>query len=86
MFNILLSVLLFSLFRSRYLQPMHDYYDIRQEQLNKASIMSSKTFLEKLLEMFKVHVVRLLVKMETFLIIIINLSIQNCKPELHNYG
>ena len=40
-------------------QPMHDDYDIRQEQLNKASIMSSKSFLEKLLEMFKTHVVRI---------------------------
>ena len=38
---------------------MHDDYDIRQEQLNKASIMSSKSFLEKLLEMFKTHVVRI---------------------------
>ena len=37
---------------------MHEDYDIRQEQLNKASIMSSKSFLEKLLDMFKAHVVR----------------------------
>ena len=38
-------------------QPMHEDYDLRQEQLNKASIMSSKKFLENLLEMFKTHVV-----------------------------
>lgn len=52
------SVLLFkfqcSLLR---IQPMHDDYDIRQEQLNKASIMSSKSFLQSLLDMFKNHVV-----------------------------
>ena len=40
-----------------WLQPMHDNYDLRQEQLNKASIMSSKKFMESLLDMFKVHVV-----------------------------
>ena len=40
------------------MQPMHDDYDIRQEQLNKSSIMSSKKFLESLLDMFKSHVVR----------------------------
>ena len=39
------------------MQPMHDDYDLRQEQLNKASIMSSKKFLENLLDIFKVHVV-----------------------------
>ena len=37
---------------------MHDDYDLRQEQLNKGSIMSSKKFLESLMEMFKSHVVR----------------------------
>ena len=36
---------------------MHDDYDLRQEQLNKYSLMSSKAFMEKLLEMFKGHVV-----------------------------
>ncbi|KAK1885536.1 DnaJ like subfamily C member 13 [Dissostichus eleginoides] len=30
--------------------PMHDDYDLRQEQLNKASLLSSKKFLENLLE------------------------------------
>ncbi|CAH1789259.1 unnamed protein product [Owenia fusiformis] len=39
------------------MQPMHDDYDIRQEQLNKASLMSSKKFLENLLELFKQNVV-----------------------------
>ncbi|XP_047664694.1 dnaJ homolog subfamily C member 13 isoform X2 [Tachysurus fulvidraco] len=32
--------------------PMHDDYDLRQEQLNKASLLSSKKFLESLLEKF----------------------------------
>jgi len=38
---------------------MHDDYDLRQEQLNKASILSTKKFLEGLLEMFNTHVVSL---------------------------
>lgn len=36
---------------------MHEEYDLRQEQLNKQSIMSSKKFLEGLLDMFSMHVV-----------------------------
>lgn len=40
------------------MQPMHDNYDLRQEQLNKTSLMSSKKFLESLLEMFETHVLR----------------------------
>lgn len=39
------------------LQPMHDDYDLRQEQLNKASLLSSKKFLENLLEKFVTNVV-----------------------------
>lgn len=38
------------------LQPMHLDYDIRQEQQNKSSILSSKKFLETLLEIFLRHV------------------------------
>ncbi|UJR33077.1 hypothetical protein I4U23_020536 [Adineta vaga] len=38
------------------LQPMHLDYDIRQEQLNKSSILSSKKFLEGLLDIFLKHV------------------------------
>ncbi len=37
---------------------MHDDYDLRQEQLNKASLLSSKKFLENLLEKFITNVVR----------------------------
>ncbi|XP_042910016.2 dnaJ homolog subfamily C member 13 isoform X1 [Parasteatoda tepidariorum] len=37
------------------MQPMHDDYDLRQEQLNKSSLLSSKKFLESLLEMFVEH-------------------------------
>lgn len=32
--------------------PMHDNYDLRQEQLNKASLLSTKKFLEVLLSRF----------------------------------
>ena len=38
------------------LQPMHLDYDLRQEQLNKSSILSSKKFLEGLLDIFLKHV------------------------------
>ena len=46
---------------------MHDNYDLRQEQLNKASIMSSKTFLASLLDMFKMHVVGTQLNMQSFM-------------------
>ncbi|KAI1292252.1 DnaJ -like protein subfamily C member 13 [Halotydeus destructor] len=38
------------------MQPMHEEYDLRQEQLNKSSLLSSKTFLEGLLDVLKQHV------------------------------
>ncbi|XP_035216788.1 dnaJ homolog subfamily C member 13-like isoform X2 [Stegodyphus dumicola] len=38
------------------MQPMHDDYDLRQEQLNKSSLLSTKKFLESLLEMFVEHI------------------------------
>uniref|UniRef100_H2Z525 J domain-containing protein n=1 Tax=Ciona savignyi TaxID=51511 RepID=H2Z525_CIOSA len=38
---------------STLLSPMHDNYDLRQEQLNKASLLSSKKFLEALLKQFE---------------------------------
>ncbi|CAM4760310.1 unnamed protein product [Rotaria magnacalcarata] len=38
------------------LQPMHLDYDLRQEQQNKSSILSSKKFLEGLLDIFLKHV------------------------------
>ena len=40
------------------MQPMHDNFDIRQEQMNKRSLLSSTGFLELLLEPLKMHVVR----------------------------
>ncbi|XP_023212063.1 dnaJ homolog subfamily C member 13-like, partial [Centruroides sculpturatus] len=40
------------------MQPMHDDYDLRQEQLNKSSLLSTTKFLENLLEMFTTHVNR----------------------------
>lgn len=41
---------------------MHDDYDLRQEQLNKASLLFSKKFLENLLEKFNSHVVSQVLK------------------------
>lgn len=38
------------------MQPMHDNFNLRQEQLNKTSLLSSRQFLELLLEPFKTHV------------------------------
>ncbi|CAI8058520.1 DnaJ homolog subfamily C member 13 [Geodia barretti] len=38
------------------MQPMHDNYDLRQEQMNKSSLLSSKPFLEMVLEPLKTHV------------------------------
>ncbi|XP_014205201.1 dnaJ homolog subfamily C member 13 isoform X1 [Copidosoma floridanum] len=38
------------------MQPMHDDCDLRQEQLNKSSLLSSTKFLESLLEMWINHV------------------------------
>ncbi|GAB6018577.1 DnaJ sub C member 13 [Chamberlinius hualienensis] len=40
------------------MEPMHTDYDLRQEQLNKSSLLSSKTFLEGLLDLFTTHVMR----------------------------
>ncbi|TNN08971.1 DnaJ subfamily C member 13 isoform 1 [Schistosoma japonicum] len=40
------------------MHPMHDQPDIRQEQLNKASIMSSETFLAHLVDIFTLHSLR----------------------------
>ncbi|XP_041474110.1 dnaJ homolog subfamily C member 13-like isoform X1 [Lytechinus variegatus] len=40
------------------MQPMHDDYELRTEQLNKSSLLSSKSFLENLLELFSQHVLR----------------------------
>lgn len=39
------------------MQPMHDDCDLRQEQLNKSSLLSSNKFLESLLEMWINHIV-----------------------------
>lgn len=38
------------------MQPMHDDCDLRQEQLNKSSLLSSNKFLESLLEIWISHV------------------------------
>ena len=36
---------------------MHDNYDLRQEQMNKSSLVSSRKFLGTLLDIFTTHVV-----------------------------
>ena len=36
---------------------MHDNYDIKQEQLNKSSLLSSEKFLDTLLEILTTNVV-----------------------------
>jgi len=49
------------------MHPMHDNYDLRQEQLNKSSLLSSNKFLESLLAMWISHVVSLIINCITFL-------------------
>jgi DnaJ family protein C protein 13 len=39
------------------MEPMHEDYDLRQEQLNKSSLLSSERFLDGLLDMWTTHVV-----------------------------
>uniref|UniRef100_A0A0R3TA83 J domain-containing protein n=1 Tax=Rodentolepis nana TaxID=102285 RepID=A0A0R3TA83_RODNA len=40
------------------MQPMHDNPDLRQEQLNKSSIMSSAPFMRQLVNLFTLHSLR----------------------------
>lgn len=40
------------------MHPMHDDYDLRQEQLNKSSLLQTKSFLDHLLNMWTTHIVR----------------------------
>lgn len=44
------------------MQPMHDDCDLRQEQLNKSSLLSSNKFLENLLDMWVNHIVSVKIK------------------------
>jgi DnaJ family protein C protein 13 len=39
------------------MEPMHENYDLKQEQLNKSSLLSSEKFLDGLLDMWTQHVV-----------------------------
>lgn len=41
------------------MQPMHRDSDIRQEQLNKSSLLATPSFLESLLDMWVEHIVSL---------------------------
>lgn len=38
------------------MHPMHDDYDLKQEQLNKSSLLQTKSFLESLLNMWVTHI------------------------------
>ncbi|KAL1502231.1 hypothetical protein ABEB36_007404 [Hypothenemus hampei] len=38
------------------MHPMHDDYDLKQEQLNKSSLLQTKSFLESLLNMWTIHI------------------------------
>ena len=40
------------------MEPMHEDYDLKQEQLNKSSLLSSEKFLDGLLDMWSGHVNR----------------------------
>ena len=40
------------------MEPMHEDCDLRQEQLNKTSLLSSEKFLDGLLDLWSSHVVR----------------------------
>ena len=40
------------------MEPMHEDYDLKQEQLNKSSLLSSERFLDGLLDMWSSHVNR----------------------------
>ena len=40
------------------MEPMHDEYDLSQEQLNKRSILSTKKFIQGLFDIFTGHIVR----------------------------
>lgn len=40
------------------MEPMHEDYDLKQEQLNKSSLLSSDRFLDGLLDIWTTHVVR----------------------------
>ena len=42
------------------MEPMHEDYDLKQEQLNKSSLLSSERFLDGLLDMWTTHVVIIL--------------------------
>ena len=39
------------------MQPMHDNFDLRQEQMNKSSLLSSKAFIDTLLKELLLHIV-----------------------------
>ena len=45
---------------------MHDNYDLRLEQMNKSSLLSSRKFLGTLLDIFTTHVVSNLFVLKTY--------------------
>ena len=57
---------------------MHENYDLKQEQLNKASLLSSKKFLEDLLEIFSKHVVSTATLKPVFRLMILQFVFYKC--------
>lgn len=52
------------------MQAMHDDCDLRQEQLNKSSLLSSNKFLESLLDMWIGHVVSIFTELVGYLTVV----------------
>lgn len=58
------------------MHPMHDDYDLRQEQLNKSSLLQTKAFLENLLNMWTTHIVSLINQLFIFCILYMSVFIK----------
>ena len=63
---------------------MHDNYDLRQEQMNKSSLLSSRKFLATLLDIFTSHVVSNPSLFETLFINVIVISGPICACPKNN--
>lgn len=62
------------------MHPMHDDYDLRQEQLNKSSLLQTKPFLESLLNMWTTHIVST-VNLEIYIIFVGIFSLRHKERE-----
>ena len=52
------------------MQPMHDNFDLKQEQLNKSSLLSSKKFVEMLIDLLRQHIVRNTIIMHNIILVL----------------